>query len=75
MRLTRIRIMNFRSCRDVSLEIREMHALVGTNNAGKYYVLRVLDFLFNPSSRTLNDRNTAGFGVDQEPGRMRSMLE
>ena len=57
MRLTSVRILNFRSCRDVSLEISGMHALVGANNAGKSSVLRALDFLFNPSTRTLNEES------------------
>jgi hypothetical protein len=34
-----------------------MHALVGANNAGKSSVLRALDFLFNPSTRTLNEES------------------
>jgi AAA15 family ATPase/GTPase len=75
MTLTRFRIMNFRNCRDVSLEIRKMHALVGTNNAAKCYVLQVFHFMSNPSSRIVNDRNAAGFSVDQGSGKKRSMLE
>lgn len=55
MKLSQLRIINFRSCRDVSLQISGMHALVGANNAGKSTVLRALDFLFNPSSKTLNE--------------------
>jgi predicted ATP-dependent endonuclease of OLD family len=31
-----------------------MHALVGANNAGKSTVLLALDFLFNPSTKSLN---------------------
>lgn len=57
MKLTRLHIKNFRSCRDVSLEIGNMHALVGANNAGKSSVLRALDFLFNPSAKTLNEES------------------
>jgi len=57
MRLTSLRILNFRSCREVSFEISGMHALVGANNAGKSSVLRALDFLFNPSTRTLNEES------------------
>lgn len=55
MRLTHLRIQNFRSCRDITLEIGGMHALVGANNAGKSSVLRALDFLFNPSTKSLNE--------------------
>lgn len=57
MKLTQLRIRNFRSCRDVSLEIGNMHALVGANNAGKSTVLRALDFLFNPSIKSLNEES------------------
>src|SRR5438128_3567460 len=57
MKLIALRIQNFRSCRDVSLTIGEMHALVGANNAGKSSVLRALDFLFNPSTKTLNEES------------------
>lgn len=55
MRLTNLRILNFRSCRDVTLEIGNMHALVGANNSGKSAVLRALDFLFNPSTKAINE--------------------
>ena len=34
-----------------------MHALVGANNAGKSSVLRALDFLFNPSTKSLNEES------------------
>jgi len=57
MRLTSLRIQNFRSCRDIDLQIGGMHALVGANNAGKSTVLRALDFLFNPSTKSLNDES------------------
>ncbi len=57
MRLTHLHIQNFRSCRDVTLELGGMHALVGANNAGKSSVLRALDFLFNPSTKSLNEES------------------
>ena len=57
MKLTHLRIHNFRSCRDVSLELGWMHVLVGANNAGKSAVLRALDFLFNPSTKSLNEES------------------
>ncbi len=57
MKLTRSRIQNFRACRDVSLDLGDMHALVGANNAGKSTVLRALDFLFNPSTKSLNEES------------------
>lgn len=57
MKLTQLRIQNFRACCDVSLQIGSMHALVGANNAGKSTVLRALDFLFNPSTKSLNEES------------------
>jgi len=57
MKLTHIRIQNYRSCQDVTLEISGMHALVGANNAGKSTVLRALDFLFNPSTKSLDEES------------------
>lgn len=57
MKLTHLRIHNFRSCREVALEVGDMHALVGANNAGKSSVLRALDFLFNPSAKLLNEES------------------
>lgn len=53
MKLTCLHIKNFRSCRDVSLEIGHMHALVGANNSGKSAVLRALDFLFNTERKVV----------------------
>jgi putative ATP-dependent endonuclease of the OLD family len=57
MRLTHLHIQNFRSCRDVILEVGGIHALVGANNSGKSSVLRALDFLFNPSTKNLNEES------------------
>jgi putative ATP-dependent endonuclease of the OLD family len=55
MRLSFLRIKNFCSCRDISIQIGGMHALVGANNSGKSSVLRAIDFLFNPSSKSINE--------------------
>ena len=55
MKLTHLHIQNFRSCKDVSIDIGNVHALVGANNAGKSSILRALDFLFNPSTKLLNE--------------------
>src|SRR4030042_6073861 len=57
MKLTYLKIQNFRSCREISLEIGSMHAVVGANNAGKSAMLRALDFLFNPSTKSLNEES------------------
>lgn len=57
MKLTHLYIQNFRSCKEVCLDIGDMHALVGANNAGKSSILRALDFLFNPSAKLLNEES------------------
>lgn len=57
MKLTHLHIQNFRSCKEVYLDIGNMHALVGANNAGKSSILRALDFLFNPSAKLLNEES------------------
>jgi len=49
MKLKRVHIKNYRSCKDVLIDIDSMQALVGANNAGKSSIIRALDFLFNPS--------------------------
>lgn len=55
MRLSYVKIQNFKSCRNVELEIGGLHALVGSNNAGKSNILHALDFLFNPSVKKLSE--------------------
>ena len=50
MKLKKVHIKNYRSCKDVYFEIESMQALVGANNAGKSSIIRALDFLFNPST-------------------------
>lgn len=57
MKLTWLRIQNFRSCRDVTIHIDSMHALVGANNAGKSTILRALDFFFNASTRQFGEES------------------
>lgn len=55
MRLKTLRIVNFRCCKDVTVEFGAMHALVGANNAGKSTILRALEFLLNPSTAKVSD--------------------
>jgi putative ATP-dependent endonuclease of OLD family len=66
MKLTKIRILSYRSCKDISLGIDSMHALVGANNAGKSSVLRSLEFLFNPSTKALNEESFWNKDTDLE---------
>ena len=55
MKLKKIRIQNYRSCKDVKIDISSMQALVGANNAGKSSIIRALDFLFNPSIKKVDE--------------------
>jgi len=55
MRLSCVKILNFKSCRNVELSIDGLHALVGSNNAGKSNILHALDLLFNPSVKKLSE--------------------
>lgn len=57
MKLSRLIIQNFRSCRYVELQIGGLHALVGGNNAGKSTILRAVEFLLNPSAKSINDES------------------
>ena len=50
MKLKWVHIKNYRSCKDVQINIGPIQALVGANNAGKSSIIRSLDFLFNPST-------------------------
>lgn len=55
MQLKWIHIKNYRSCKDVRIEMGPMHAIVGGNNAGKSTVLRAIDFLFNPAKGKIDE--------------------
>lgn len=55
MKLRYLKIKNFRSAHDLAIEIDDLHALVGANNAGKSTILKALDLLFNPSTRKVDE--------------------
>ena len=57
MKLKYVRIKNYRSCKDVYIELRGLHALVGANGSGKSSVLRALDFLFNPANGKIDEES------------------
>jgi len=71
MRIKKLWINKFRSCQDVEVDLATghadvgeevgqtgtVHALVGANNAGKSAILRALDFLFNPSTKKINEES------------------
>jgi len=55
MKLKWIHVQNYRSCKDVKIDISSMQALVGANNAGKSSIIRALDLLFNPSMTKIDE--------------------
>ncbi|WP_054690189.1 ATP-dependent nuclease, partial [Desulfosarcina cetonica] len=55
MKLKWVHIKNYRSCKDVRIDIGPIQALVGANNAGKSSIIRALDFLFNPSTTKVDE--------------------
>jgi predicted ATP-dependent endonuclease of OLD family len=57
VRLKKLRIRNFRCYSDTEFEIGALHALVGSNNAGKSTLLRALDVLFNPSIKRITEES------------------
>ena len=57
MKLKTLRIRNFRCYKSIEIDVDSMHAMVGINGAGKSTVLRAMDFLFNPSSKRVNEES------------------
>lgn len=57
MKLSQLHIRNYRSCRDVVIQLSGMQALVGANNAGKSTILRAIDLLFNPSTTKVDQES------------------
>jgi len=57
MKLKTLRIRNYRCYKSIEIDIASIHALVGSNNAGKSTVLYALEFLFNPSTRKISDES------------------
>lgn len=55
MNIKQVKIKNYRSCENISIDFGNIHALVGANGSGKSTVLRALDFLFNPSKDKIDD--------------------
>lgn len=68
MKLTEIRIDNFRSIKECHLYLSEVTAVIGENNAGKTALLRALNSVFNweyEQAYFLNNAHQyAVFGID-----------
>jgi putative ATP-dependent endonuclease of OLD family len=59
MKISRIEIKNFRSLRDVSVDVDDYAALVGANGSGKSSILYALDWFFN--GRHLSPADVCGW--------------
>ena len=75
LRITRIRAKNYRSIRELDMELGPLTVLVGPNASGKSNVLDVLRFIRDAISRGLDfaisQRNGLGSLRHQRPGRGR----
>lgn len=54
-RLSRLRIKNFRACKDVTLQLDSYTPLVGQNNAGKSSILRAIEWVLKPNALAAKD--------------------
>lgn len=68
MRIAAVTIRNYRSLKDVTLEIADYAALIGANGAGKSSVLYALDWFFNGTPLTETDVHGYTDGNPLEPG-------
>ncbi len=69
MKLRKVRIQNFRSIRDLTLEPRVLCALIGGNNSGKSNILRAINLVLGerwPSIRSIDDYDFYGLKTDQD---------
>ena len=57
MNLKWVHIQNYRSCKDVKIQLSGLNAFVGANNSGKSNIIRAIDFLFNPSTLKLDEES------------------
>ncbi|WDD94865.1 ATP-dependent endonuclease [Burkholderia sp. FERM BP-3421] len=65
MKIQSVRIMNFRTLKDVTIPFDSVTTFIGPNGAGKSTVLRALDWYFNGKPGSLTD-NDCSFGVTTE---------
>ena len=64
MRLTRVRIQNYRSIKDAKVSLSALCALIGGNNSGKSNVLKAINLVLGdrwPSVRSLEDKDFHGY--------------
>ena len=56
MQITNVKIKNFRSLKDISLNLQKYSILVGANNVGKSNVIDAIRFFFGQYSVKENDK-------------------
>jgi putative ATP-dependent endonuclease of the OLD family len=66
MKLQRLVLRNFRSCRSVDLDLGSIHAFVGANSAGKSTILRAVEILLSPSVKLFSDESFWNKDLTQE---------
>lgn len=54
-RISTVKISNFRSCKDVSIDLVDFTPIVGYNNAGKSNLIRAIEWLIEPKPLSSND--------------------
>lgn len=64
--LSRVRIVNFRSCIDAAIELADFTPMVGCNNGGKSNILAAVKWLLRPKSLSAADFNNPSEPVSVE---------
>ncbi len=64
--LSRVRIVNFRSCVDTAIDLADFTPMVGCNNGGKSNILAAVKWLLRPKSLSAADFNEASGPVSVE---------
>lgn len=73
VRISRVRIENFRCLDDVTVEFDDVTTIIGPNGVGKSSILRAMDWFFNGSSSTSMDADD--LFVHAESGRIMVEVE
>jgi putative ATP-dependent endonuclease of OLD family len=66
MRLSRVRIRNYRCIEDLAVDFDEVTALIGPNDAGKSSVLRALDWCLNGTAGDLTEDDVSTYASPED---------